>query len=141
VAICCLNITLNGGKLLLRGIEQQQQFAIQRRGSDGGDHARLYRDRSFGCPRSICPHLHVTHTQDRSIAGLNCTVDCSGYDAGYKWAKQRDIEDDDYCPDGNKSFYEGCAAYAVDFANETDSGIGTPRPLSNDDDNDDDTLR
>ena len=26
MAICCLNITLNGGKLLLRGIEQQQQI-------------------------------------------------------------------------------------------------------------------
>jgi len=77
----------------------------------------------------------------RVIAGLNCTVDCSGYDAGYKWAKQRDIDDDDYCPDGNKSFYEGCAAYAVGFANETDNGIGTSPPLSNDDDNDDDTLR
>ena len=128
MAICCLNITLNGGKLLLRGIEQQQQFAIQHRGSDGGDHARLYRDRNFGCPRSICPHLH-DYTQDRSIAGFNCTVDCSDYDAGYKWAKQRDIDDDDYCPDGNESFYEGCVAYA----NETDSGIGTPSTRSNDD--------
>jgi len=90
---------------------------------------------------AVSARIYTSHTQDRSIAGLNCTVDCSGYDAGYKWAKQRDIEDDDYCPDGNKSFYEGCAAYAVGFANETDSGIGTPRPLSNDDDNDDDTLR
>ena len=68
----------------------------------------------------------------------------AGYDAGYKWAKQRDIVDDDYCPDGNKSFYEGCAAYAVGLggaANETDSGIGTPLPLSNVDDNDDDKLK
>ena len=43
-----------------------------------------------------------------------------------------------------KSFYEGCAAYAVGLsgaANETDSGIGTPLPLSNDDDHDDDKLR
>ena len=105
-------------------------------GSDGGDYARLYRDRDFGCPRSICPHLH-DYTQDRSIAGFNCTVDCSDYDAGYKWAKQRDIDDDDYCPDGNESFYEGCVAYA----NETDSGIGTSSTLSNDDNNDNDTLR
>ena len=86
---------------------------------------------------AVSARIYTSHTQDRSIAGLNCTVDCSGYDAGYKWAKQRDIDDDDYCPDGNESFYEGCVAYA----NETDSGIGTPRPLSNDDDNDDDTLR
>src|SRR5215469_16112482 len=33
-------------------------------GSDGGDHARLYRDRDFGRPRSICWHLlHGTHTR------------------------------------------------------------------------------
>ena len=41
-------------------------------------------------------------------------------------------------------FMKGCAAYAVGLsgaANETDSGIGTPLPLSNDDDNDDDKLR
>ena len=86
---------------------------------------------------AVSAHIYTAHTQDRLIAGLSCTVDCSGYDAGYKWAKQRDIDDDDYCPDGNKSFYEGCAAYT----NATDSGIGTPSPLSNDDDNDDDTLR
>ena len=86
---------------------------------------------------AVSARIYTAYTQDRVIAGLNCTVDCSDYDAGYKWAKQRDIDDDDYCPDGNKSFYEGCAAYA----NETDSGIGTPSPLSNDDDKDDDTLR
>jgi hypothetical protein len=95
--------------------------------SDGGDHARLYRDRDFGRPCSICPHLHGTPT-----------VDCSVYDAGYKWAKQRDIVDDNYCPDGNKAFYEGCVAYAIGSsgtANGTDNGIGTP-PLSNDDEAD-----
>jgi hypothetical protein len=86
---------------------------------------------------AVYARIYTSHTQDQSIAGLNCTVDCSGYDAGYKWAKQRDIDDDDYCPDGNKSFYEGCAAYV----DEADSGIGTPRPQSNDDDKDDDTLK
>jgi hypothetical protein len=90
---------------------------------------------------AVSARTYTAHTQDRSIAGLNCTVDCSGYDAGYKWAKQGDIDDEDYCPDGNNSFYEGCLAYAVGSsgaANETDNGIGTPPPLSNDDDDDDD---
>ena len=89
-----------------------------------------------GVVLAVSARIYTAHTQDRS-----CTVDCSGYDAGYKWAKQRDIVDDDYCPDGDKSFYEGCVAYAVGSsgaANETDNGIGTPPPLSNDDDNDDD---
>jgi hypothetical protein len=89
---------------------------------------------------ALSARIYTAYTQDRVIAGLNCTVDCSGYDAGYKWAKQHDIDDDDYCPDSNKSFYEGCAAYvdgSSGVANETDNGIGTSPPLSNDDDNDD----
>ena len=92
---------------------------------------------------AVSARIYTAYTQDRSIAGLNCTVDCSGYDAGYKWAKLRDIDDDDYCPDGNKSFYEGCSAYvgSREAANETDNGTGAPPPLSNDDDNDSDTLR
>jgi hypothetical protein len=85
----------------------------------------------------VSARIYTAHTQDRLIAGLNCTVDCSGYDAGYEWAKQRDIDDDDYCPDGNKSFYEGCAAYA----NETDNGIGTSPLRDSEDDNDDDKPR
>jgi hypothetical protein len=30
---------------------------------------------------------------------------------GYRWAEQRGIDDEDYCPDGNKLFYAGCVAY------------------------------
>jgi hypothetical protein len=89
----------------------------------------------------ISARIYTAHTQDRSVAGLNCTVDCSGYDAGYEWAKQRDIDDEDYCPDGDKFFYEGCIAYAVGSsgaANEPDNGIGTPPPLSTDAKDDDD---
>ena len=55
--------------------------------------------------------IYAANTEDRTSAGLTCTVDCSGYDAGYNWAEQRGIDDQDYCPDGNKFFYEGCVAY------------------------------
>jgi hypothetical protein len=45
-------------------------------------------------------------------AGFNCTVDCSGHEAGYRWAEQHSIDDEDYCPDGDsESFHEGCIAY------------------------------
>jgi len=89
---------------------------------------------------AVSASIYAAHTQDRSVAGLSCTVDCSGYDAGYKWAKQRDIDDEDYCPDGDKFFYEGCIAYAAGSsgaAYEPDNGIGTSPPLSTDDDDDD----
>ena len=85
--------------------------------------------------------VYTAHTQDRSAAGLNCTVDCSGYDAGYKWAKERDIDDEDYCPDGDKFFYEGCIAYvgsSSGAANDADNGVGVPSPPSPDDNDDDD---
>jgi len=90
---------------------------------------------------AVSARVYTAHTQDRSIDGLNCSGDCSGYEAGYKWAKQRDIDDEDYCPDGDKSFYEGCIAYvggSSGAANEADNGIGVPPPLSPDDDDDDD---
>jgi hypothetical protein len=58
------------------------------------------------------------------------------YDAGYKWAKQRGIDDEDFCPDRNRSFYDGCAAY-IGAAYEADNGMGVPPPLSPDDDDDD----
>ena len=138
MAVCCLNITLNGGKLLLRGIEQQQQFAITAAGGQMEAIMRACIVIGTLVVLAVSARIYTSHTQDRLVAGLNCTVDCSGYDAGYEWAKQRDIDDDDYCPDGNKSFYEGCAAYV----NGTDSGIGRSSPLvSNDDDKDDNTLR
>jgi hypothetical protein len=85
--------------------------------------------------------IYGAKTEDRTSAGLNCTVDCSDYDAGYKWPEQRGIDDEDYCPDGDKFFYEGCVAYVADLNGthyEADNGIGTPLPLSPDDGDDDD---
>ena len=87
--------------------------------------------------------LVYANTQDRSYAGFNCTVDCSGHEAGYRWAERHGIDDEDYCPDGtSQSFYEGCIAYIQGEpgrdANETDNGIGVPPPLNPNDDNDDD---
>ena len=85
--------------------------------------------------------IYAVNTQARSWAGLSCIVDCSSYDAGYRWAKQRGIDDDDYCPAGNKLFYEGCVAYVVEpyrTPYEADNGKGTPTPLNPDDYDDDD---
>jgi hypothetical protein len=54
--------------------------------------------------------VYTARTHDRTYAGFNCTVDCSGHEAGYRWAEQHSIDDEDYCPDGDsESFYEGCA--------------------------------
>lgn len=44
--------------------------------------------------------------------GYECTVDCSGHEAGYQWAEEHDITDPDDCGGNSESFIEGCKAYA-----------------------------
>ena len=43
--------------------------------------------------------------------GFDCTVDCSGHQAGYDWAERHDITDEDNCGGNSESFIEGCKAY------------------------------
>jgi hypothetical protein len=83
--------------------------------------------------------------QDRTYGDFDCTVDCSGHAAGYKWADKKDIQDEVDCPDGNsQSFHEGCVAYTQDNArvdpDEDDDGqaVGDGRSSSPDADDDDD---
>ena len=88
---------------------------------------------------AISACMYTANTQDRTWFGLSCNVDCSSYDAGYRWAKQRGIDDEDHCPDGNKLFYEGCVAYVVEpymTPYGADNGKGIPTPLTPDDNDD-----
>lgn len=43
--------------------------------------------------------------------GYECTDDCSGHEAGYNWAEEKDIDDIDNCGGNSQSFIEGCQAY------------------------------
>jgi len=43
--------------------------------------------------------------------GYECTADCSGHQAGYDWAEQNDIDDEDACDTPSQSFNEGCQSY------------------------------
>jgi hypothetical protein len=82
---------------------------------------------------------YTVRTHDRTHAGFNCTVDCSGHEAGYRWAEQHSIDDEDYCPDGDsESFYEGCIAYIRGIADQADNGIGVGTLINPDADLDDD---
>jgi hypothetical protein len=52
----------------------------------------------------------------RTFAGYDCTGDCSGHKAGYRWAEEHDITDGDECDTAGEhsnspSFAEGCHAY------------------------------
>jgi hypothetical protein len=90
--------------------------------------------------RSGWPPILPLSGHDRTYAGFNCTVDCSGHQAGYRWAEQHSIDDEDYCPDGDsESFYEGCIAYVRGMADQADNGIGMGTPINPDADDDDDS--
>jgi hypothetical protein len=43
--------------------------------------------------------------------GYECTDDCSGHEAGYQWAEDNGIVDENDCGGNSNSFVEGCYAY------------------------------
>jgi hypothetical protein len=45
------------------------------------------------------------------VEGYGCTIDCSGHEAGYRWAEQHDVTDEGDCHGKSWSFEEGCVAY------------------------------
>lgn len=63
--------------------------------------------------------------QDRTFGGYECTQDCSGHAAGYRWAEEHDITDPSHCGGNSQSFIEGCEVYTEDQgwgADEDDDG-------------------
>jgi hypothetical protein len=55
-------------------------------------------------------------TSNLEFDGYTCTVDCSGHEAGYRWAEEHNIDDGDDCDragehSNSPSFAEGCHAY------------------------------
>ncbi|MDL5595673.1 hypothetical protein PGC34_07120 [Pseudomonas kribbensis] len=58
--------------------------------------------------------------------GYECTDDCSGHQAGYDWAEQKGIDDENSCSTPSISFNEGCQSFV-------EGGAGV---ISTDDDGD-----
>lgn len=58
--------------------------------------------------RAAVGPYEVAHSDDA------CTEDCSGHEAGYQWAEEHDITDEDDCDGKSESFIEGCKAYVAD---------------------------
>ena len=51
----------------------------------------------------------------RTFGGYDCTDNCVGHAAGYRWAEERGIENIDECPvNSSDAFYEGCLTYVDD---------------------------
>lgn len=81
---------------------------------------------------TISGHTAEEDTDDSgSFHGYDCTVDCSGHQAGYDWAEKHDIDDEDDCRGNSESFIEGCKAYV-----EEQEGISGDDDSDSDDRND-----
>lgn len=87
--------------------------------------------------------VHAASARAQTFGDFDCTVDCSGHAAGYKWANQHGINNEEDCPDGNsQSFHEGCISYTRDpnqalDQDEHDDTVGMPQYQPNGDDDDD----
>ena len=55
--------------------------------------------------------LSSTSANANTFDGYECSDDCSGHQAGYDWAEQNDIDDEDACDTPSQSFNEGCQSY------------------------------
>src|SRR5215467_7860867 len=63
---------------------------------------------AFGC-------CATSQASARTFGGYDCTDDCVGHAAGYRWAEEREIENIDDCPENrSEAFYEGCLTYVDD---------------------------
>lgn len=47
----------------------------------------------------------------QTFMGRPCTIDCSGHEAGYRWAEENGIDDPNECDGNSNSFNEGCQSY------------------------------
>lgn len=50
----------------------------------------------------------------QSFGGNSCIDNCEGHKAGYEWAEDNDIQDEDDCSGNSSSFEEGCKTYVED---------------------------
>jgi hypothetical protein len=69
----------------------------------------------------------ASEARAREFGGHDCSDDCSGHAAGYRWAEAHSITAETDCPLQGRaiSFYEGCLVYVEDpfrGADEDDDG-------------------
>ncbi len=63
-----------------------------------------------------------------------CTVDCSGHEAGYAWAEENDIEEPGDCDGNSDSFIEGCETYAQERLDQAEAEAEQAEAAEVDDD-------
>lgn len=66
----------------------------------------------------------TSHSWAGTFNGYDCTSDCSGHEAGYEWADDNDVEDEDECSNDSASFEEGCLSYLEEKEDERSAEDG-----------------
>jgi hypothetical protein len=56
-------------------------------------------------------YVKENYTGSKTFNDYKCTEDCSGHQAGYEWADEKGIDDEDDCSGKSDSFIEGCKSY------------------------------
>ena len=80
-----------------------------------------------GIALSLAILIVASEARAREFGGYDCSDNCSGHVAGYRWAEAHSITAESDCPlrGGGISFYEGCLVYVDDRdrgADEDDDG-------------------
>jgi hypothetical protein len=83
--------------------------------------------RQFILALSVAMLMCFGEANAKEFGGYDCSDDCSGHAAGYRWAEAHAIASESGCPlrGGATSFYEGCLVYVEDpnrGADEDDDG-------------------
>lgn len=73
---------------------------------------------AYARPQDLLPRTPFPSAYQPALTyrGYRCTVDCSGHEAGYEWAEQHAIDDEDDCGGNSQSFIEGCIAHVREQA-------------------------
>ncbi|MGN8143100.1 hypothetical protein ACTJK3_19625 [Pseudomonas sp. 22105] len=74
-----------------------------------------------------------TTTLAATFDGYECTDDCSGHQAGYEWAEEKGIYDENSCSTPSESFNEGCQSFI-----EGGAGVVSTDDDDGDEESDDD---
>jgi hypothetical protein len=91
---------------------------------------------------TLAPQTESSNKADRTFAGYDCSDDCSGHEAGYKWAEEKDIQDDADCEaagehSNSPSFEEGCKAYVNGEGESESENADADKPESGSSETDD----
>jgi hypothetical protein len=76
----------------------------------------------------VVDYNESSNYEPQTFGGNDCIGDCSGHEAGYNWAEEKDIDDPSDCGGNSNSFIEGCETYA-----EEQQGISNDYESSYDD--------